>query len=785
MMRFFPIFLVILGFALPVAAQPPAQTISPDQARAVLDLLNDPAKRAAFAATLNAIAKAPPAGTAPATSPAQPIPPALAPAAARTAAEQATGPATIEGLTIPLAPNSLGAQLLLSASAFVNTAGERAVHALEAVQSLPLLYGWAMVMATNPVARGLLADVLWRVALVLAGAAALEFSFRLALRRPIRSVESFAPSPALSDEPLARAEAGETEPPHRRVSAWTLLRRVPLVFVRLLLQLLPALAIVVFGHLFAGSALGGETISRLVVLAVAGAYAACAALLTVMRMLLSPETPRLRLFDLPDAAALYLMRWSRRMILIAVIGYVFGEAGLLLGLSDIAHEALQKTVALVLYLCAATVVVQKRRPVRRWLRAQPDATGIAALLRNRFANAWHWIALFVLVASWLIWAVEMAHGYTAMLHYLLETVLLVAAGRVTLLLILGLVDRGMRAPDEDTGTYASMQTRIRHYHPAATLVVRFNVYLACTLGLLQIYGADIFHWLSSSVLGAHLVSASLTFLVTLVLAFGIWECANLAMDRYLARLQAEAQRSKAARVKTLLPLLRTTLSITIFVVAGLMILSEIGINIAPLLAGAGIVGVAIGFGSQKLVQDLITGIFLLLENAMQVGDWVTVSGLSGTVEALSIRTIRLRALDGSVHIVPFSSVTSVTNLNRGQGNASVNVTVEFGEDTDHVAETLKQIVTEMREDAELSAKMLSDLQLWGVDKVDGAAVTMVGQIVCIDSGRWAVQREFNRRMKRRFQELGIRIYNPGLALNLTAPEPAHKGHHDEHAAPAG
>ena len=143
--------------------------------------------------------------------------------------------------------------------------------------------------------------------------------------------------------------------------------------------------------------------------------------------------------------------------------------------------------------------------------------------------------------------------------------------------------------------------------------------------------------------------------------------------------------------------------ITIVIVAGMMVLSEIGVNIGPLLAGAGIVGVAIGFGSQTLVRDLITGIFLLLENAMQVGDSVTVSGLSGTVENLSVRTIRLRAADGSVHIIPFSSVTTVTNVNRGLGNASVNVSVAAHEDTDRVCEVLKEIVAGMREDADFSA----------------------------------------------------------------------------------
>jgi len=190
------------------------------------------------------------------------------------------------------------------------------------------------------------------------------------------------------------------------------------------------------------------------------------------------------------------------------------------------------------------------------------------------------------------------------------------------------------------------------------------------------------------------------------------------------------------------------------------VLSEVGVNIGPLLAGAGIIGVAIGFGSQKLVQDLITGIFLLLENAMQVGDAVTVSGLAGTVENLSVRTIRLRAADGSVHIVPFSAVTTVSNANRGLGNASVSVVVAAGEDTDRVCTALTEIAAGMRAEPDFAPRMLSDLQLWGVDRVDGASATITGQVVCTDSGRWSVQREFNRRMKRRFDELGIRLYNP-------------------------
>jgi small-conductance mechanosensitive channel len=780
---------VFLGVATPSFAQKPANqpAISAEQARAALDVLNDPAKRAAFAATLNAIVKAQPATIAakPPATPAKPASPST----------------TVEGLKIPLAPNSLGAQVLLSASDFVNHLGNQATEALDTVQSLPLLYGWLVVMATNDSARALLADAVWRVALVLACAAAVEYGLRFAMRRPIRSLEALAPVPRHTDpeEPpeqpesdegaVARAEAGESEapPPLRRgPSAWNLLKRVPLVIARLLLELVPVLGIALIGHLIAGSSLGGQTDSRLIILAVVDSYAACAAMLCVVRMLLSPGTSRLRLFQLRDTTAAYLMYWSRRLILIAVFGYAIGEVGLLLGLSDLAHEALQKGVGLVLHLCLVIMVIQKRRAVRRLLRARPDATGLVASLRNRLANVWHWIALFFLIGSWLIWAIEVPHGYAAVLHYFVVTALVLIGARLALLVLLGVVDRFMQPGSQGEGFYPGMYARLGIYHPVVTVALRLTIYLLCVLGLLQLYGLNTFLWLIESALGLRILSASGTLLVTIVLAFSAWEAINGGVQQHLDRLQREAQLAKSARLRTLLPLLRTTVLITIAIIAGLMILGEIGINIAPLLAGAGIIGVAIGFGSQKLVQDLITGIFLLLENAMQVGDTVTVSGLSGVVEALSVRTIRLRAGDGSVHIIPFSSVTSVTNVNRGLGNASVVVSIAHDEDTDRVCDELKAIVTDMRGDADLSAKMLSDLQLWGVDKVDGAQVTIAGQVVCTDSGRWAVQREFNRRMKRRFQELGIRIFNPVQTINLSAlvQAPADKGDDHGHAAAA-
>jgi moderate conductance mechanosensitive channel len=801
--------LAALGQRAPADAQSPAQhdagatPISGDQARAALDVLNDPAKRAAFAATLSAIANAPAAPGMVAPTPSAAAPPA---AAAPGGGKPPATETSVKGLKLPLAPDSLGAQILVSASDVVSHLGTEAKETLDTAQSLPLLYGWVLVMATNPAARAQLIDVGWRLAVALACAVGVQYGVNRSMRRPIRSLQAIAPDqrqtepeplpnpppPAEPDDEIGGAEAGDFEPPEvpqPRPSTWVLLRRVPLVLARLVLELVPVLGIAVVGHLVAASPIGGGTTSRLVILAVIDSYAVCAAVLCIARMLLSPRDHLLRLFHLRDTAAAYLMRWIRRLAFIAVFGYALGEVGLLLGLSDVAHDLLEKTVGFVLYLGLAIIVVQKRRAVRRVLRAREGQTGLTAATRNRLGAIWHWIALSVLVAMWLVWAVEVPHGYTLMLHYFVVTALVLIGARLLMLLLLGLIDRAMRPAPDTTTISPIIDARLRIYHPVIATILRFSIYALCVLGLLQLYGLNAFLWLVESTLGLRILSAIGTIAVTIVLAFVVWEVVNAYAHSHLEKLQHEAQMGRSARLRTLLPLLRSALLISIMVVSILMILSEIGVNIAPLLAGAGIVGVAIGFGSQKLVQDLITGIFLLLENAMQVGDSVTVSGLSGTVEALTVRTIRLRATDGSVHLIPFSAVTSVTNVNRGLGNASVSVVVNYEEDTDRVSAELNAVAEAMRAEPAFSAMMLSDLQLWGVDKVDGGGVTVSGQVVCTDSGRWPVQREFNRRMKQRFQELGIRIFNPLQPISVTAEfvaaPPAGPGTQADAARPGG
>ena len=745
--------LLLFALVLVLATPAHAQQLSPQDAQRALDVLQNPQKRADVIATLEAIAHAAPQ-TPPEPKPA-PTPP---PPAAKPVPESTTLPT--------LTPNSLGADVLMGASHFLNQSSREALATLGAVRSVPLLWRWLRMMATDPWARGILLDTAWRLALVLVLSLATEWAISRSVRRPILALAQRAPNgPPPPDEDgengEARAESGETEPPNRRrLAALTLLRRLPLVFLRLVLELLPVFGFLTVGHLVAATPLGGDPLPRLVLLAVIDAYALCAAILCVARMLFSPVQHRLRLLNVSDQIAAYAMRWIRRIAIVSVFGYAIAEVGLLLGLSDTAHGALLKAVGLIDHVFLAIIVLQRRRTVRRLIQAPPNATGMVASLRNWLARIWHWLAILLLAAQWLAWAVEIPNGYDLMVRYFASIIVVALMARLAQILVIGSLDRALTPQPEIVARYPGIETRLALYHPVLISIARAVIAIAALVVLLQLWGLGALDWLLVSTLGHRLLSAVVSVAVTLLLAIAIWEMANAALERHLARLTRESQAARSARLRTLLPLMRSSLLITILIFVGMMVLSEIGVNIGPLLAGAGIVGVAIGFGSQKLVQDLITGIFLLLENAMQVGDWVTVSGLSGTVENLSVRTIRLRAGDGAVHIIPFSSVTSVTNVNRGLGNASVSVIVAAHEDTDRVGNVLKEIVTGMQAEPAFQKQMLSDLQLWGVDKVDGASVTIAGQVVCTDSGRWNVQREFNRRMKQRFEELGIELYNP-------------------------
>ena len=445
---------------------------------------------------------------------------------------------------------------------------------------------------------------------------------------------------------------------------------------------------------------------------------------------------------------------------------------LLLGLHRAGYATVLRLVMLVVHLFVVVIILQCRRPVAEAIRAPAGRDGAAVRVRNRIAGLWHYLAIALDLALWAVWALNIRNGYALLLQYFVGTIAVVLIMRLATILVLSLIDRGFRISPDLLRRFPGLETRANRYLPLLRNIVSAAIAFIGFVALLEVWGVDAIVWFYGGQIGSRLLSAVVTVGIAALAAAAIWEISNALLDRKINALSREGHYARAARLRTFQPMLRTALLCVIVTVVGLTALSEIGVNVAPLLAGAGIVGIAIGFGSQKLVQDLITGLFLLLENTVQVGDTVTLSGLSGVVENVSIRTLRLRSGDGSVHVVPFSAVTTITNSSRGAGNAAVSVNVSYKEDTDRAGQILKDIVAEMRREVEFQHLIRGDLELWGVDKVDGSMASIVGQIRCSDAGRWPVQREFNRRMKRRFQECGVEIAPTAQTILMQVPASA-------------
>jgi small conductance mechanosensitive channel len=791
--------------AAPDAAAPAGLTNA--EAQQLLSVLKSPQKRQQLITTLENLQK-----LMPVLATATPAPASAA--AAKPAAT--TAPAKHD---VSLKPNSLGADILTGTGTLITQVDNSLATTVTSITDYREFGDWARTLSRDPTTLTTVLNATWRLIAVLAVALVFEFvAWRFSRRfydqlgQESKKAESAA-AEANQLPPEPDAPGDEAEPPatvmgpptaaaaasspsakgwssvagraaagraglHRLKplkplhSGWLLVKRLPFILLAMGLDAVPPLVFLAFATLVLATPIANDYQTRLMIAAVVNAYVVTRLLLVVARGLFCAPSPKLRLLHVSNDAAGFLTIWCRRIALVIVLASIILQIGGLSGMSLEMLHGLGRAAGLVLHIMLIVMVLKRRREVEAWLRGQPgEAPSLWHDLKARLASVWHIQAIFLIAMVWIVYATEIANGIGHPVHVILSTMGLLILFRIVSILILGGLDKlfAMATNTQSGSRYALISARAMRYHRPLRTLVGVMTSVICFIVLFQSWGLDAWSWFDVGGLGGRLLSSLGTILVTLVVAVIVWETINFTMQIYMDDLSQQGAYVRAARLRTVVPVLRNTLLIALLIVIVLTALSEIGVNIAPLLAGASIIGVAIGFGSQKLVQDFITGIFLLLENAMQVGDSVTAAGLSGVVENLSIRTLRLRAGDGSVHLIPFSSVSTVTNSNRGLGNASVSVTISYEEDTDKVADILKGIALDMRKEDAFKAGMLSDFQFWGVDRVDGTTATLVGQVVCTDSGRWGVQREFNRRIKLAFQQKGIRMMPSASILGFQHP----------------
>ncbi len=519
--------------------------------------------------------------------------------------------------------------------------------------------------------------------------------------------------------------------------------------------------------------------TQLVALTLINANVLVRVILAFTRLLLMPGIPSLRLLPLDSESVQYLYIWVRRVARISVYGYFILEAVLILGLASSLYLFLLKMLGLIIALMVIILVLQNRTDVSWWLRGGQKQTEApepqtesetsdphlrkvqtVTALRRRFADFWHIAVILFTLGMFLTWALEIEGGVYLVARALILTIMVVVLTAFLVRISQRSLDQLFKINDELKKNYPDLEARANRYLPLLRHTVKGVLYIIAAFSIMQAWGIGTFSWILSPQGGA-VISKVLVIILIVGGAFLFWELVSLKIEAYMTReRESVAGREANKRILTLLPLFNNVIRIALILVAGMSVLSHIGINIAPLLAGAGVVGLAVGFGAQTLVRDVITGAFILMEDSISVGDWVEAGGYAGTVEHLTIRTLTLRDLTGAVFVIPFGEVTTVKNSNRDFGYALVDAGVAYREDYGEVVQALQDVAAELQQDETWGPDVIGDLELFGLNNLGDSAVEVRVRLKTRPMRQFAVRRAFLERMKRIFDERGIEIPFP-------------------------
>ncbi|MEN3167379.1 mechanosensitive ion channel domain-containing protein [Gluconobacter sp. OJB] len=760
---------LLLGFLaplLPAKAADSAHPLSQQEAQQLLNVLNNPKERDAFTHTLDLMARGLPV-EAPAASP------AAAPAKAAPAKTVADVPPDIHtGLS----------SIRLQALGYLH-------NFLGLFSDLGLVGHWAHTTLASVDTRTTILHAFAGGIVVMLCGVALERIVALSLHKPLVQLtqnaenrerrNTVADQDATSHDPIVDGSSETRAADQRRqVETLRFLSRVPYALGHFALKAIPVLAFLAVAYL-AVLILPWSAKTDNVIMTLANCYAAARILYLFVETGFAPRSPTIRLLPATDATAFLLTRWWNVLVAAPAIVFCLSTLGGQFNLSPRGTNAMIRGVILIEHILIAVFIWRIRHLVSRALqpRAVPNTamwTFIVAVTR-----LWWVPAMFLDASLWIVWAAHLPGGYRWILDTTGITIGILVASRLIAVLAYGLQDRFFRINPVLTERFPDIQKRADRYYPFARRILTGAILFLTLIAMTEAWGLPTFGFFMKNAVGRHLLDAVLTMLVALSIAVTIWEIINAFLSQQLTRFENSDQFARATRLRTVLPIIRTVLLAIIIIIVAVTTLSQIGINVTPLLTGAGIMGAAIAFGSQSLVKDFITGFFMLVEDAIQVGDWVTTGGVSGTVENLSIRTVKVRDINGDLHIIPFSSVSSIANTARGYNQVIVKQQLDLSEDLPRVTAIMTKTLKEMRDDPVFGPMILSDYNDLGVDNSDSGGATLLGSFRTTPMMKWKVKREFYRRITNQLAAASIKFYTgtsyfttpPGNAMRITTDGP--------------
>ncbi|TVP47938.1 MAG: mechanosensitive channel protein [Halomonas sp.] len=576
------------------------------------------------------------------------------------------------------------------------------------------------------------------------------------------------------------------KPAFNKISGWSLngegltpvLRLIICVAIAVVIDVLLVALAYVGGNLVATFAVGetGELSTRASLFL--NAFLVIELLKAGVRMLFSSRYDGLRLLPISAQEASYWNRWLARLI--GMVGYGLMVVVPLVNfyLAATLGQAVGTLIMLLAFIYAVVVVLKNRVRLSGNLNQMAAASTLTAsrVSLQLFARTWHLFALLYFLVVFVLTLTRPGDALPFVFIATLKTLAAVVVGLLTSAFLSQTIGRRILLSEDLRRKLPLLENRLNSYVPNALRILRTIILVAVIMVVLDAWGAfNLGAWYASE-RGANLIGNLTGVAIILIVAICVWLGLASLIEH---KLNPETGHGEpTARAKTLLSLFRNALAIAVVTITGMVVLSEIGINIGPLIAGAGVLGLAIGFGSQKLVQDVITGVFIQVENAMNTGDVVTVGGVTGTAEKLSIRSVGIRDLSGTYHIVPFSSVDTVSNYMREYGNHVGEYGIGYSENIDEAIEQLKLAFEDLKASEEHGFKLLADLTVAGVTALADSSVNIRVVIKTTPGDQWGVGRAYNRLVKMRFDEAGIEIPFPHTTLYFGDskngnPPPAH------------
>ncbi|WP_234472903.1 mechanosensitive channel protein [Pantoea sp. S61] len=492
----------------------------------------------------------------------------------------------------------------------------------------------------------------------------------------------------------------------------------------------------------------------------------------VLRLIFCPRFPTLRFFHLSDVRAAY---WNTRLSwLSGIIGY-----GLLVVVPIVGNQVNMQIAALVnmLIMCIMTgwalwLIFRNRRNIHDELSRLADRSmSFFALFIRAFAMVWHWLASAYFIALFLFSIFNPGDSLKFMMSATVRSMAIIVIAALISGMLTRWIGKTLTLSPDLRRNYPELQKRVNDWVKALLKLARVITVFATLLLLLNAWNLfDLWHWLTLGA-GQKMVDVLIRIVMILLLSAIGWTLLASLIESRLAS-DSHGRPMPSARTRTLLTLFRNALAVVISTITIMILLSEVGVNIAPLLAGAGALGLAVSFGSQTLVKDIITGIFIQFENGMNTGDLVTIGPITGTVERMSIRSVGVRQDTGAYHIIPWSSITTFANFVRGIGSFVANYDVDRSEETERVNATLQAAVKELLENPDIRGMVIGEPSFSGLVGLTNQSFTVRVSFTTQPLKQWTVRFALDDKVKKHFDAAGIRTPHQTVEVMQTGNDVA-------------